>query len=263
VIFAASKVLWTVAAPGNLLLLLLLWGVLRLVLSGGRRGRGIAAVATLALLVLAVTPVADWLGGVLENRFPQLTAAPEHVDGIILLGGSFSPLLSAERGLPEMTSAADRVTSTVALARRYPEARIVFTGGDASLGQGGLTEAVPARRLLTELGIPPERLEIEEHSRNTWENATMTHALVQPVPGQVWLLVTSAMHMPRAVGCFRRAGWTVVPYPVDYRTLPSVPFGVDLAFPGELDLLNLVAHEWDGLIAYWLLGRMDALLPAP
>jgi uncharacterized SAM-binding protein YcdF (DUF218 family) len=263
VIFAASKVLWTVAAPGNLLLLLLLWGVLRLVLSGGRRGRGATVVATLALLVLATTPLADWLGGTLENRFPQLTAPPEHIDGIILLGGSFSPMLSAKRGQPEMTGAADRVTATVALARRYPEARIIFTGGDASLEQSGFTEAVPARQLLIDLGIPPERLEIESHSRNTWENATLTHALVQPVPGQSWILVTSAMHMPRAVGCFRQAGWTVLPYPVDYRTPPSVPFAIDFAFPGELDLLNLAAHEWDGLIAYWLLGRMDTLLPAP
>ena len=71
-----------------------------------------------------------------------------------------------------------------------------------------------ARQLWTGMGVPPERMLFETAARNTHENAVLAHALAKPRPGETWLLVTSASHMPRSVGVFRRAGWDVVPWPV-------------------------------------------------
>lgn len=262
-IFAASKILWVAAAPGNLLLLLLLFGVGRLAFSRGRRGLGAVLLAAFGMLITATLPVAAWLAAPLEDRFPAVAIPPERVDGIILLGGAVDPRLSKERGQVALNDAAERVTETVALARRYPQARVLITGGDASLMPKGLTEAEPTRDLVVALGVEPERLVMETTSRNTWENAVLSYKLAQPHPDETWLLVTTAMHMPRAVGCFRRAGWSVVPYPVDYRTRPSGAFVLNFAFPAGLNLLNLAVQEWDGLIAYYLLDRMDALFPGP
>ena len=263
VLFAASKILWVLAAPGNLFLILLLIGVVWLAF--GRRGHGFALVlvATLAMLATAMLPVAQWLAAPLENRFPTVTSPPEKVDGIVVLGGAIDPVLSEARGQVALDAAAGRITETVALARRYPQARIVLSGGEGRLLPTGLNEADATRKLLVELGVAPDRLVLESASRNTWENAAFSYRAAQPRPNETWLLVTSAIHMPRAVGCFRRAGWSIVPYPVDYHTPPTVKFDLTFSFPGGLGLLDSVVKEWDGLAAYYLLGRTDALFPAP
>jgi uncharacterized SAM-binding protein YcdF (DUF218 family) len=261
--FIASKLLWMLVAPGNLILFALVLGTLQLSFSKGRRGLGMVALATMALIFCAVLPLGDWLAAPLENRFPLPREMPEQVDGVLLLGGAVDAVLSVERGQVALNEAAERVTETVVLARRYPGAKIVISGGDALLLPSGVTEASATRDLLLALGVSGERLVIEDASRNTWENAAFSYAAARPGLGETWLLVTSAMHMPRAVGCFRHAGWSVQPYPVDYRTPPVVPFRVGVGFPAGIEIVNLVVREWLGLAAYRLLGRTDALFPAP
>src|SRR5215471_9180248 len=120
--FIASKLFWAVAAPGNLLLLLLALGAARLLLSHGRRGAGLVAAVALAFAAIAVLPLGQWLLRPLEAQFPP-TPLPAHVDGIILLGGAVEP--EAPRpGQAELNSAAMRVFETLALARRYPAAKL-------------------------------------------------------------------------------------------------------------------------------------------
>ena len=125
-------------------------------------------------------------------------------------------------------------------------------------------DAETAPRLLTALGIPPDRLMLENRSRNTSENALFTKEIIKPKPDETWILVTSAYHMPRAVGLFRKAGFPVVPWPADYRT--SGNEGIDMLRDNETDALGktvVALHEWIGLIAYWLTGRIDEPLPGP
>jgi uncharacterized SAM-binding protein YcdF (DUF218 family) len=104
---------------------------------------------------------------------------------------------------------------------------------------------------------------LETRSRNTFENAVFTKAMVNPKPGERWLLVTSAQHMPRAVGCFRQAGFEVEAYPVAWRTRPRGRITFAGTLSGGLNTLDLATHEWIGLIAYRLTGRSGELLPAP
>jgi uncharacterized SAM-binding protein YcdF (DUF218 family) len=91
----------------------------------------------------------------------------------------------------------------------------------------------------------------------------LTRALINPAPGETWLLVTSASHMPRSVGVFRQAGFPIVPWPVNYRTGRSLAALYDAPFPERIQQFEGALREWVGLTAYWLMGRTDAVFPAP
>ena len=264
--FVLSKLYLLAATPGNLLVLLLLAGTVLLFLPARRAraiGRALVALAALAALVITATPLPDALLAPLEDRFPPPAALPQRIDGIIVLGGAVDEVVSAARGQVSLTAAAARLTATVALARRYPEAPILLSGGSGRLAPGPLSEAAVGERFFTEMGVAAERLRLEERSRNTYENAVRSKAMVGPQPGQRWLLVTSAAHMPRAVGVFRAEGWEVIPYPVDYRTTGTGRDSRLFGFADSLDLVDIAAREWMGLLAYRLLGRTKSLFPGP
>src|SRR5690606_23198947 len=105
-------------------------------------------------------------------------------------------------------------------------ARIVVTGGSGSLLLDGEADADTAPRLLSALGLARDRLVLENRSRDTYENAVFTRQLVNPQPGEKWLLVTSAFHMPRAMALFRKAGFDVLAWPADYRTAGNERLGL-------------------------------------
>jgi uncharacterized SAM-binding protein YcdF (DUF218 family) len=259
-LFVASKLFWAVVAPGNLLLLLLLAGLVAMA-RGRRRGFRLVLAAALALAAAAVLPVGQWLALPLEVRFPVPTL-PARIDGIIVLGGAIEPGITKAHGEVALNEAGARIVEAFILARRDPEAKLLLSGGDASIfPHPGEDEAEDTRRLFLAFGIAPERILVEGRSRNTYENALYSHALADPKPGQTWVLVTSAMHMPRAVGCFRHVGWNVLPYPVDFHTTAHPGLGFALA--DHLGLLDLAAKEWVGLVAYRLLGRIDEVFPGP
>jgi uncharacterized SAM-binding protein YcdF (DUF218 family) len=258
--FISSKVLWVFAAPTNLLLIVAVLGALLLFTRFMRLGRFLAVVGIAGLFVLGATPFSRSIMRLLEDRFPVAGTDLGRVDGIIVLGGA----VGSTRAQVRFTDAASRMTEAVALARRYPDARLVFSGGDGGLisfGRG--SEAASARVLFRDLGIADAQLTLEDKSRNTRENAIFTKALVAPKPGERWLLVTSAYHMPRSVACFRAADFPVIPYPVDFhsRGRPGdylTPHGV---FSEGLRLGDLAVKEWLGLVAYRLAGYTDELLP--
>ena len=156
------------------------------------------------------------------------------------------------------------MTAPLELLRRYPKARLVFSGGSASLRASTLTEAWAVRRFWRAVGLDQGDVLYEDRSRNTFENALFTRDLVKPKEGERWLLVTSAMHMPRAVGVFRKVGFPVIAYPVDFRTNGAFwRAGVPGDTGSAVSMVENAMHEWLGLIAYRLTGKTDALFPAP
>lgn len=259
-----AKIFWLFADPVNALAILLFLGVAALLAGWRRLGTALAA-AALALLLLATwTTFGALLLRPLEDRFARPAPAPAEVAGIILLGGGFEGAVNLARGGYELNASGDRVVETAVLARRYPQARIVVSGGNGSLLLAGEGDADSAPRLLAALGVAPGRLVLENRSRNTWENAVFSRDMVEPQPGQTWLLVTSAFHMPRSMALFRKAGFDVVAWPADYRTAGTERPG--LAQDNQLDSLrnsSLGIREWAGLTAYWLSGRIDSPFPAP
>ncbi|WP_439598568.1 YdcF family protein [Falsiroseomonas sp.] len=263
VLFLLSKVLWALLRPNTLALALAVLGLL-LVWRGRRFGRWPLALGIGWYVAVFALPVAALLTLPLENRFPRPATPPAEVTGIIVLGGAVEQRMTEARGIPALNGAAERMTEGVALALRYPEARLVFTGGTAAIDQSGPTEAETARLLFTSLGLPAARLVLENESRNTHENAVYTHRLLNPQPGETWLLVTSASHMPRSMGVFRAAGWSsIIAWPVNYTTGNDPDYWWDNPFPTKLNHAEWALREWVGLAAYRLMGRTPALFPAP
>jgi uncharacterized SAM-binding protein YcdF (DUF218 family) len=261
--YVISQLLGMVLRPSTFLLLLSLGGLVLCWVGWRSWGRRALTVGILAMAMVELLPVGGWALRPLENRFPPVADPPAHVDGIIVLGGALSPRRMRAHGIPSLNWAAERMTAAVGLALRYPTARLVFTGG---LGVGDThptTEADVARALFTQLGLPPDRAIYESKSRTTYENAVLSRKLVDPKPGETWILVTSASHMPRSVGAFRRAGWPVLAWPVGYKSIPELELSVLPPFGEELEELDLAAHEWGGLLGYYLTGRTDALFPGP
>jgi uncharacterized SAM-binding protein YcdF (DUF218 family) len=262
--FVLSKVLGFFAIPSNLIIVVGIVGALLLRTRYARAGWRMAIGALVLLAILGLSPVGNALILPLEQRFPRWDASHGAPDGIIVLGGAITPDVSMARGEPALNEAAERITAAVVLARRYPRARVLFTGGSAALLFPEGTEGEIALHLFVALGIAPERILIDDKSRNTIENAVYSQLLAQPKKGERWLLMTSAYHMPRAIGVFRRVGFDVEAYPVDWRTRGKRdalrPFG---ALGDGLRRTDTAVHEWIGLAVYWLTGRSSDLFPAP
>jgi uncharacterized SAM-binding protein YcdF (DUF218 family) len=258
--YISSKIFWLIVEPITFILLLGLSGVLLGFTRFKRAARVLTAGAILALAAGLFTPLGALLLRPLENRVAQPGAGMPLPTGIIVLGG----VMSEARGQAYVGADAARMTTGVELARRYPAARLVFTGGSGDLQGEGLAEANSAKKFWLSLGVPAERMTFEDKSRNTWENAVFTRDLLKPRKGETWLLVTSAFHMPRSVGVFRRIGFEVIPYPVDFHTFGDErDFRLTPAMTDKVFMLDHSVHEWIGLLAYWLSGKTDALLPAP
>jgi uncharacterized SAM-binding protein YcdF (DUF218 family) len=262
--FILSKVLGFFASPSNLAIALGLLGVLLLATRRARVGRFLTVASLLALAVLGLSPLGNALIIPLEERFPPWDDTRGPPDGIVVLGGAITPDVSAARNEVALDEAAERVTAAVALARRYPDARIIYSGGTVALIFPEGSEAASAVRIFESLGIPHARIIAEEQSRNTLENAVFSRLLAMPQPGERWLLVTSGYHMPRAMGAFRQAGFTVEAYPVDWRTRGPQDVARPFSTLGSgLERADTAAREWVGLLVYWLTGRSAALFPAP
>lgn len=181
----------------------------------------------------------------------------------MVLGGGIASQLSQAYGEPVVSSDAGRIVAIAKLARAYPNARIVYAGGEGSLFPKGTPEGQYLYQLLDSFGIARERVALETRSRNTFENAAFAKDLARPRPGERWLLVTSAQHMPRAVGCFRRIGFPVEAYPVAWRTRVGGSVLPGSVLSGGLRNLDTATHEWLGIFVYWLTGRTSELLPGP
>lgn len=246
----ASKIFWALAQPSNLLLLLLLAGALAVARGRRRLASWGLYPAVLAFLLVGLFPVGDWLLLPLENRFPAPAEPPAEVDGIIVLGGAVKFSIAASRGSLSLDDNAERDVTMIELAGLYPHARLIYTGAGSW----------PAFARRHGLG---ERVVFEDHARNTYENAVFSKLLAGPQPGERWLLVTSAAHMPRAVGVFRQVGWPVIPYPVDYRTTGEVEFLVAPDVSRRWNEFDQAVKAWIGLLAYWLTGRSSSPFPAP
>jgi len=238
----------------------LVGAVLSLVVRPTRTARSCAAICILFLAVCSWTPFGTWLISPLEERFPR-QPLPDKITGIIVLGGAFDVRESDSHDMVALNYRAERMTAFAGLARRYPRASLIFSGGNAGLTGKGSTEASLARRLLVDLGIPLNRVTFEDKSRNTRENALFTRRLIHLQPSDNWLLVTSAADIPRAVGSFRAIGWNVTPVPVDYHSRRSL-----WSMPGLIDGLREIdwsTHEWVGLVYYYIRGWTPQLFPKP
>ncbi len=251
--FTLSKTLGFLSVPTNVIACMALLGLVLILL---RRpfGKIVAGAALAALVVAALSPLGNMLLTPLEQWFPGMIFPNQQIDGIIILGGSYDTQMQGyintivlEEDIQPMAVVAD-------LSRRYPQARIVFSGGTDPPTRGA-SEAAIAKQFFVSCGITPDRISIEERSRNTKENAQFTAQLIHATPQSQWLLVTLAYHMPRAMGAFQSAGFNVIAFPVGWRTHGWRDFWWPATSATEnLRRVDVAAHEWIGLLTYRLLG---------
>lgn len=260
--FVLSKILGFFATPSNAIASICFVGIVLYIAGKKQNGLRWLTTGVALLLLLGFSPIGNWLLLPLSERFPAWSDDGGKPAGVIVLGGAIDGSLSAARGSIEVNASAERVIAMLQLARRFPDAKIVFSGGSGSLVPNAPGEAPFAGQLLRDLGIDSARITLESESRNTAENAVFTKRLLVPKPDERWLLVTTASHMPRSIGSFRAAGFDVEAYPVDWRTRGWS----DAAFPFDslsdgLSRVDTAVHEWIGLVAYRLTGRSSELFP--
>ncbi len=255
VFYWLSKLIWIVISPDSLLLLMIFGSLIMLWVGAIQLATRMLAFVAFSSLLIAIFPVGEWVLYPLESSYDSNPTLPADIEGVILLGGAGDQRKSLQWQQVEFNDAAERYVAFLDLARSFPNARLVFTGGAGAIRQQAFKEATLARRFFADQGLSPERIMFEDQSRNTYENAILSKGLVNPTDGDHWVLITSASHMPRSLGVFCKAGWPVIPYPVDHVSNPDYLLRADLAFAEHLENLKDGMKEWIGLIAYRVTGK--------
>ena len=256
--FVAAKIAWMLLAPLNFIAALVLCGLLSCRLHWRRLATLFFATAFVLFVAIGVFPVGEDLLARLETRYPRPATLPEQVTGILILGGALDTKLSAVHGYPVMGLNAQRVMEAVRLARLYPHAKLVFTGGENSLAGHQLPESVVLQSYFRRYGITvPQNVIYESRSRNTAENFANAGIMVHPRAGETWILVTSAFHLPRAMATAQAEGWPpMIPWAANYLTEDKIrwlPDNFDLA--GHFFLADVALREYAGLLGYRLFQR--------
>lgn len=255
--FYCSKIIWAVLTPANLACVLLGFGV-ALGMKWRKAGHRLMVAGGIILLVFGVLPVAPNLLYFLEKQTAQPSPMPDHIDGILVMGGAVESRVSEISGQPEFNDGVDRVLSAMELGYRFPTARIVFSGGSGLLIHNERRESQDIAIFLKNMNFPMDRVLYEDQSRNSFENIRNTMALVEPGKKEVWILVTSAYHMPRSMAVMRKLGWEgILPYPVDWHSP-----GRYVLWPTKFDVLDnlnaahLALREMAGYLAYRQTGKL-------
>lgn len=253
--FWLSKLAWLVISPDSALIILFAMGLLCLLKSKLRLAKNIFITSFILFLIIGLFPVGEWLLYPLEKKYPH-NPKLEHVDGIIVLGGAEDAIRSDLWKQPVVGNAAERFFASIYLARRFPEAKLIYTSGSSSMVEQRLKGADAAKQLYSQQGLDISKIIFERDSRNTWENAILSQKLAKPKQGETWVLITTGWHMVRSAGIFRKIGWNVTPYPVDFVSRYDKLFRLDWNFTGHLNNLKLGVKEWVGIAAYTFTGKI-------
>ncbi|AFJ01766.1 protein of unknown function DUF218 [Methylophaga frappieri] len=260
--FTLSKIGWMLVSPTAWIV----WGVVLatiFLLVGWIRTAKVGLCGLSLLLVLtSFYPWGDMLLGKLENRFAAPALTEQIPDALIVLGGAEDMTVSLSHSGAEVGEAAERYLVAAQLARTFPETPVWVSGGSAALTMTDHAQvAAIHRRVMQVAGLPAEQVRIEQQSRNTAENM-QNLSQVLPRDGY-YLLITSAFHMPRAIGAARQQGLKLTPYPVDYRTESGAYRKLRFQPLSNWKNLELACREWLGLVVYYLTGKSPSIFPAP
>ena len=260
--FLFSKLVWVFGQPLSVAFFLTVLGIVALAFRMRKIAIFLSSFSAIVLFVTLYTTAGNYLLQGLEDRFARPAQDPDSLQCMIVLGGAFENKVNTARHGIEFNAGADRFIETLRLAQKFPQSRILISGGDGSISGHYEGDAVASARFFPLFGVARERLVEETTSRTTFENATNTKNLLASNGLSNCLLMTSAYHMPRSVGIFRKLGIDVVPWPADFRTDGEVHPGLDFTQP-SLNAQNTATavREWFGLVGYYLAGRTSELYP--
>jgi uncharacterized SAM-binding protein YcdF (DUF218 family) len=253
VFYVLSKILDILLSPLAWALLLCLYAVPR---KKPRRGQRWAALAAAGILyVFSIEPTANALARALETP-PMLTMKPDVTyDAVVLLGGLVDDRATATFGATQYNEDVERLLVTFDLLRAGRAKAVIITSGALDASRTDVVEARVLAKQLTDWGIAEDRIVIEDQARNTHENAVFTAIVAKERGLSRLVVVTSAMHMPRALDCFRAVDLEVDALPVDYRSFDTNRFSASwLPRAGFLAQSSGVLREVFGRWVYRLRG---------
>jgi uncharacterized SAM-binding protein YcdF (DUF218 family) len=234
--------------PSSLIILFWLIGMVALFIGRLRRlGMLLLVIGGVFYVILASGPVSSWLLGQLEHRYPALNHMDEvkNVETIVVLAGHAEPDSYLPISSVVSSSTAFRLMEAVRLWRVIEGSKILISGA------GDAPELM--KKVLISLGVPGQSIVLENKGRNTYESAVNVRQMVGA--GGI-ILVTSAGHMPRSLGVFRKNGMNPIPAPTDYMTAPSCLVAGYLPRASHLVYSDLAVHEYLGLLWYKITGRL-------
>jgi len=262
-----SRMSWLFLQPSNLLVILLLISVLGVffINPNHKRYRTFVKLNIFVVVIMSAisfTNLASWIMWPLEARFSEYKelSLDENYSGIIVLAGSERTIISSYVNQATFSNAGERIYQTVAVAKKISGLPIIHTGG-IKRGPNEISENEVAEKFFIDNGLDLTRVRFEGNSYNTYTNAIESKKLFKSDENQKWLLITSAYHMPRAVGTFQKADIKIHPYPVDYRTPLKYYSFFRFSMSENFRIFDLAIHEYLGLIAYYITDRSISIFP--
>ena len=256
-LYSLSKIIWIILTPINFLIIFFLLYFFFKKIKYEILSKIFLLFIFVLFIVIAILPTGKYLLVKLETKHPHIISLPEHVDGILILGGPSDSSLTRRYNQVSFNAHGERLTESIKLFKKYKSARIIFTGGSGIYTDFNNSHAYVAKKFFDEMNISSNNITYEFKSRNTYENFTNSIIIAKPKNNEIWLLVTSAFHMPRANNIAKKLNWNFIPYPVDFQTIgKSTKYKINIfKILENINMFNFATHEWVGLISYYILDR--------
>jgi uncharacterized SAM-binding protein YcdF (DUF218 family) len=235
--------------------LVLLWsgGLLLWFTRRQKTGKLLVTAGTLILTIISCGVFSKWLPEMLIQQYPPALetglrpGAP--IRWVVVLSGGHAPQAGIPPNRQLFSVTLQRLVEGIRLYKSFPGSKLLVSGGSAS-GKTPNAETMAATAL--ELGVPPADLVVENKSRDTEEQAVLVQQIIGAAP---FILVTSAVHLPRSMGLFKKVGLKPIPAPADYRGREKEDFPGGHLWPtaGNLYQVNKAWHEILGI--WWASWR--------
>lgn len=225
-------------------------------------GQKIINLTLIAIIAFGIIPLGPLLITLLERQYPASSAMPSQIDGIIVLGGAFEPAMSRKMGQLSVNDSIERFLCFVDLGKKNPSAMMISSGGNGDILNPDVLESDDAKAFFALTTLNNRDIVYEDKSKNTYENALYSKEIAKPNKGENWVVITSAYHMPRAVGIFQKLDWDIIPYPCDFKT--SGDYKIFNNLPNiamNFSYLNIAIKEIFGMIVYYLTGKSAFIFP--
>jgi len=256
--YLLGKALWFIVAPSHLLLLMLVLSVV-ILKTKPRLSHQLSISVTFLLLIFAFSPVEHLILGTLEQHITPPTTL-SNVDSVVVLGGGQQRKQSYLFPYSGFGQHNGRLIAAIDLAKKL-KVPLIFVGGKLRKDSNNYRESHSLEMLLSLADFSPAMVFINDDSNDTYDNARQAKTMLLKQQLSHSLLITSAAHMPRAVGVFKQQAITVTPFPVEYKVGKSPQWFTQPSLVKKLYLIEYGLHEWLGLLKYYLLGMTQAFLP--
>lgn len=254
-IFFLSKILWEIFNPFNLVIFLFILGIILNFINYSIISKIFFSMSLLLILLIGFFPSGAYLIYLLEKDYTPITSLPQEIDGILILGGATIPSLTQDHNQVALNGSAERITESINLMKKYPNTKIIFAGGSGSISLPKLSHSAVAKKLYNNLGLDTNNIFFDYESRNTFENILFAKKKFKNISNEKWIVVTSAMHLNRALNISEKMGLKFIPYPTDYKHPKKFIFKIEINLIDNFNQFQIASREWVGLIYYYLIGR--------